>query len=115
MNISRVKAWDRKISLEDPCLASRGLSELGQNCDLEEQIFLSHPHTNNGFSFLLTISFGIFTLTPPTRLHIIHNLIHPTVTIYTGLDNKKFHRKIVNIFLPIIFSICFGCSKEPSL
>ena len=28
--------------------------------------------------------------------------------------NKKFQRKIVNIFLPIIFSICFGCSKEPS-
>ena len=23
-------------------------------------------------------------------------------------------RKIVNIFLPIFFSICFGCSKEPS-
>ena len=28
--------------------------------------------------------------------------------------NKNFQRKIVNIFLPIIFSICFGCSKEPS-
>ena len=28
--------------------------------------------------------------------------------------NKNFHRKIVNIFLPIIFSICFGCPKEPS-
>ena len=27
--------------------------------------------------------------------------------------NKNFQRKIVNIFLPIIFSICFGCSKEP--
>ena len=23
-------------------------------------------------------------------------------------------RKIVNIFLPISFNICFGCSKEPS-
>ena len=29
----------------------------------------------------------------------------------TGLD-KKNQRKIVNIFLPIIFSICLGCSKE---
>ena len=29
-------------------------------------------------------------------------------------SNKKNQRKIVNIFLPIIFSICFGCSKEPS-
>ena len=28
--------------------------------------------------------------------------------------NKKFQHKIVNIFLPIIFNICFGCSKEPS-
>ena len=28
----------------------------------------------------------------------------------TGLDKHKF----VNIFLPINFNICFGCSKEPS-
>ena len=28
--------------------------------------------------------------------------------------NKNFQRKIVNIFLPINFNICFGCSKEPS-
>ena len=27
-----------------------------------------------------------------------------------GLDNQKFSAKIVNIFFPIIFSICFGCS-----
>ena len=26
---------------------------------------------------------------------------------------QKFPHKIVTIFLPIIFSICFGCSKEP--
>ena len=25
-----------------------------------------------------------------------------------------FERKIVNIFLPISFNICFGCLKEPS-
>ena len=30
---------------------------------------------------------------------------------YTGLDKKNILRKIVNIFFPIIFSICFGCSK----
>ena len=30
------------------------------------------------------------------------------------LINKKIQRKIVNTFLPIIFSVCFGCSKEPS-
>ena len=28
--------------------------------------------------------------------------------------NKTFQRKIVNIFLPINFNICFGCLKEPS-
>ena len=34
--------------------------------------------------------------------------------VYIGLDKQNFLRKIVNIFLPIIFSICFGCSKEMS-
>ena len=33
--------------------------------------------------------------------------------VATGLD-KYVQRKIVNIFLPIVFSICFGCSKELS-
>ena len=28
--------------------------------------------------------------------------------------NKNRQRTIVNIFLPINFNICFGCSKEPS-
>ena len=32
----------------------------------------------------------------------------------TGLDKQNFQSKIVNIFLPINFNICFGCSKEPS-
>ena len=31
-----------------------------------------------------------------------------------GLDKQKISAKIVNIFLLIIFNICFGCSKEPS-
>ena len=31
-----------------------------------------------------------------------------------GLDKRKNQRKLGNIFLPITFSICFGCSKEPS-
>ena len=33
---------------------------------------------------------------------------------YMGLDKQNCLRKIVNIFLPIIFSICYGYSKEPS-
>ena len=32
----------------------------------------------------------------------------------TGLDKQKFQGKILNIFLPIILSLCFGCSKVPS-
>ena len=32
----------------------------------------------------------------------------------TGLDKQNCQHKIVNIFLHIIFSICFGYSKEPS-
>ena len=31
----------------------------------------------------------------------------------TDLDYPKNMRKIVDIFLPIIVSICIGCSKEP--
>ena len=31
-----------------------------------------------------------------------------------GLDKQIFERKIVNIFLPVSFNICFGSSKEPS-
>ena len=31
-----------------------------------------------------------------------------------GLDKQKLQPKIVNIFLPMNFNICFGCSEEPS-
>ena len=31
----------------------------------------------------------------------------------TGLQDKIFKSKIVNIFSPISFNIYFGCSKEP--
>ena len=34
-------------------------------------------------------------------------------TLYLGLD-KQNQQKIVNIFLAISISICFGCSKAPS-
>ena len=41
----------------------------------------------------------------------------PYTTLYyniISLDKQKNQRKIVNNFLPIIYSICFGCSKYPS-
>ena len=40
--------------------------------------------------------------------------LHNILMVNTGLDKQNFQRRIVNIFLPINFSICFGCSREPS-
>ena len=50
-----------------------------------------------------------FTVIGGSILTLIQQLFISQVEI-----NKKFQRKIVNIFLSIIFSICFGCSKESS-
>ena len=36
------------------------------------------------------------------------------LTANIGLDKQKNEHKIVNIFLPISFNICFGCSKKTS-
>ena len=45
-----------------------------------------------------------------------YQIIRPPVLKFHRFSqiNKDFQRKIVNIVLPINFSICFGCSKEPS-
>ena len=43
---------------------------------------------------------------------IVPSILRTQICI--GLDKQNFQRKIVNIFLPISFNICFGCSKEPS-
>ena len=40
-------------------------------------------------------------------------LVERCVDEAIGLDKQNFEGKIVNIFLPISFNICFGCSKEP--
>ena len=57
-----------------------------------------------------------FIWSAPAALRILEFL---SFTSLTGLVaqvqiNKNFQRKIVNIFLPINFNTCFGCSKEPS-
>ena len=36
------------------------------------------------------------------------------VCSHIGLDEQGFQSKIVNIFLPSSFNLCFGCSREPS-
>ena len=43
------------------------------------------------------------------REHRNHDIMFELSICLTSVQ-----RKIVIIFLPIIFSICFGCSKEPS-
>ena len=55
------------------------------------------------------------------ELYNIYNKQHMGFTTHLTLSvctqvyiNKNFQRKIVDIFLPINFNICFGCSKEPS-
>ena len=44
---------------------------------------------------------------------VLHLQVHIKEYII-GLDKQKFQHTIVNMFLPINFEICFGCSKEPS-
>ena len=41
------------------------------------------------------------------------SIINETM-INTGLEKQIFSTEIVTIFLPILLSICFGCSREPS-
>ena len=50
------------------------------------------------------------------KAHVLStDLNHCIITIQAqNYVNKMFQRKFENIFLPMIFSICFGCSKEPS-
>ena len=61
---------DRKNCPEDRSLASRACRVM-TNGDSEGQIFLSYPHTNNGFFFLLTNVF----------IYLFENK-HPDVTEY---------------------------------
>ena len=42
------------------------------------------------------------------------NIVVNFCRVNAGLDKQKIQRKIVNILLPIIFNISFGCSNEPS-
>ena len=47
-------------------------------------------------------------------------ITHAPISMYfkyimvCSTGNKKIQRKNVNIFLPISFNICFGCSKDLS-
>ena len=75
---------------------SKGLSEGYCYSDFRTKSF-------SCFTLLLTCTFDdnsfIFTYIQMFKKHLI---------------KQNFSAKIINIFLPIISNICFGCSKEPS-
>ena len=59
---------------------------------------------------------GLFWQTTSVQIFRTFTLLHFhwLVIIIIGLDKQKYLHKIVNICLPIVFTICCGCSKEPS-
>ena len=47
-----------------------------------------------------------------TMFHMISAHYTKIPIIHTGLDNQNFQPAIVNIFLPVILSICLGAQKN---
>ena len=47
-------------------------------------------------------------------LHMEYEINKSLISTHRFRLNKIFQRKIVKNFIPIFFSICFECSKEPS-
>ena len=75
------------------------------NGDPKGWIFLPHPR----YSYPI--------LSTHTKKECIIFLVHQQGKLMitcTCEVNKSFQPNIRNIFLSIIFSICFGCSKDPS-
>ena len=69
------------------------------------------PQTTKATTFVVI---GVLGVKPLDRLEIRCSLKkHKNSQVSIDIQ-KKNQRKIANIFLAIIFSICFGCSKEPS-
>ena len=90
----------------------------------------SHQRSKHSNTFTIKLFFSVQTFRTFTvtcqfyfvlkiyKLHLLYtsaaiNLVHFSLDFI--MINENFQRKIVNIFLPISFNICFGCSKEPSL
>ena len=52
------------------------------------------------------------------RIYFVYELLKKsfrnTIRLSIGQDKNIFECKSANVFLPISFNICFGCSKEPS-
>ena len=69
-----------------------------KQCDKYHTI---NPYASKGYRQL----FGLWNL---DHMYVYHVQIGTS----TGLDNKIFERRIVNIFLPITFNICLGAQKN---
>ena len=73
-------------------------------------------HYDSNMSYSSTCSNIQVQLSPRLLSRVDNSVVTVEVAwkkIIPHLEAHRF-RIIVNIFLPIIFSICVGCSKEPS-
>ena len=105
-NINVLCLWARHIY---PCLV---LVQPRKTCrDITEKLLTGTERikSNKQINALLTKGLADFIVWSAVAQLIEHQTGDQRVT------HKIFLRKSVNIFLLIIFSICFGCSKEPSL
>ena len=59
------------------------------------------------------IELNIKILIPGGRINHAHHLSQVVRALHDTFAFAFFQHKNVNIFLPISFNICFGCSEEP--
>ena len=92
----------------------------------EDPFLLTFVHVSDNHFFRLREHLKKFGKNTQDRVSIMRGeyiiyfflfSISPLYTIYLAKVwiKTNFQCKIENIFAPIAFSICFGCSKEPSL
>ena len=86
---------------------------------LQASIWLGHDVSNQPFQIcqfnLNMYHFGLHGRFRTDCIFLAVVLLNLDVSAYAQVYiDKIVQHKIVNIFLPIIFNICFGCSKEPS-
>ena len=74
------------------------------NGEVDIRIY-NHPKNDNYQIFL----YQTYVFVSKRNVSVIRHFVYTHKTVV-----KKFQPKKVNIFLPISFNICFGCSKELS-
>ena len=111
-----------------PCL-NQYLAEYKVSCSMAENSVFSEARTSDPQSLVYALTqshcsafeFSCLVFLCLDQMILLQCAFHAVGALCTlrktsiiGLDKHIFLRKIVNIFLPIMFSICFGCSKETS-